>query len=1018
MAVPVKESIPINFAGGLDLKSDPWQVGPANFLKLENSVFTTGGRLTKRNGYKTLGKSVNPVTLTYSAVPATISSARKVFSFKDELLLNDAFNLYSYDAANDAWNYKGRSTMVSLSTTPIVQGADTWLEADSSIDSATGIKVFAYAGANGVYYSIQDAVTGQFLVNKAKFGLNYTNPRCLSIAGKSWIFAVNSADHNIYYLPIVGQTPSALPPVSLISDLSATQSFYDIDVDSYSGGIYIAYNTNAGGIKVSAISNSLVVGNTINFAGTVATKGLSWFGDGSNIWVCYNDGFHTRAAIVNNAVAVTVLAPTDIALAGSCNNVTGVWVPTEGAAVIFYDFIIKSGSFTTRSEIRFCRVTVGGVASASAIFAGSVALSSKAVLIGGIPHVLGAFSVASLDGSINYSSIQPTVFLLNLYNIASTTEVAANIAGKVSPSEASPIAPAGSRLPSWHIYAGKYEVTSLQNSNYAFETTPYDPTYSPIGVINCVFDFSLSNPDVQALGNNAELAAASLLSYDGSTIAEQNFHIYPNTVGASISNAGGSMGLSAGTSTYGYIYVYEWIDNFGQVNRSFPSPVLTPLVPTKTYTFPAGTTTGSVTLSVPALRLTNKVASQVKINIYRTLANGSVYFLLGTYTTVTGTYGTVTNDASIDFISYVDTQPDSEIQGNLQLYTTGALGYYAPPALNALTSYKNRLMAIESENPYQIAYSNAVLQNTAVQFVPEFVQNIGTVGGPITTVANMDDKLIIFKSGATTGPAIWYMTGQGPAQSGANNDFTDPLPISVDAGCVDRASVVLTPVGLMFKSLKGIYLLDRGLQVSYIGAPVETYNQYSVVSAQLIPNTTQVRLLLSNGVMLMYDYFYQRWGTFTGLAGISDCIFQGKHTLVSSSGQVYQENAGSYVDGTNPVLMSFLTSWIKLAGLQGYQRSYFFYFLANYLSPHKLSLSVAYDFSPTPSQTNVITPDANTYLENWRVFLAQQRCQSFQLGMQEVYAGTPGPGLTMTGLNLIAGVKSKFIPMPNVSSTG
>ena len=57
-----KTSIPINFAQGLDLKSDPFQVQPGKMLALKNAVFTKAGRLTKRNGYKPLASLPRPTS--------------------------------------------------------------------------------------------------------------------------------------------------------------------------------------------------------------------------------------------------------------------------------------------------------------------------------------------------------------------------------------------------------------------------------------------------------------------------------------------------------------------------------------------------------------------------------------------------------------------------------------------------------------------------------------------------------------------------------------------------------------------------------------------------------------------------------------------------------------------------------------------------------------------------------------------------------------------------------------------
>ena len=1015
--IPVKDSIKVNFSGGLDLKSDPKQIDASEFLALNNMVFTTGGRLTKRNGFaggytKTVN-SPNPA-LTFSAVPGTLTSATKIFSYNNELLLNDSWNLYSWDAAATAWNYKGRSTQVSLATQSVIaNGALTFYSCDCSIDATSGIKVFAASANDGVhsYYSIQDTTTGQFIVNQASFGA-YNHVRCISISGKSWVLGVNASNGHIDYQAIVGQTVTG-SPTALITDLNGTNQFYDIDVDVNSGNIYIAYYSATPSIKISALSTSLVVGNTIAKV-EVASNGLSWFGDGTNIWVVYNNATATKAFIVNNAVSATTLAPTSVdGSAANCNNVTGCWSSTQSKAFIFYDSVTLSGganSAVATAVTTYNTLTVAGTAGTAVLFCGSVAVNSKAWVINGIPHLMGLFSL---------DHIQATNFLLNLYNVtpsmggSSNNDVEANIAGKVSPDEASQTCWAGGKnggsgsLPgAKQNSSGYWELAALQNSNYGNTSISF---IAPTAVIDVQFNFSPLNPDVQSLGNNAAMAGAAVVNYDGAAFNEQNFHIYPLIFSASTATGGGGGGTHLSAGTYGYVVVYEWIDNQGQIHRSFPSAV-------KSVTYAGGVTDGVTTLTINNLRVTNKSGSQVVIAVYRTGANGSVYYRMSSVFTGVGA---PINDPAAATTVFVDNIQDGLITGNIQLYTTGALGYFAPPATSALTNFKNRAIQIASEDQFQLGYSNAVLQNFPVQFVPEFLQNIGTVGGALVTVAQMDDKLILFKSGKISGPAIYYMVGQGPAPSGANNDFQDPLPIAVDAGCVDRPSVVLTPVGLMFKSDKGVYLISRGLEASYIGAPVESYNQYSVLSAQLIPNSTQVRFWLSNGTLLMYDYYYKKWATWTPPAGISDCIFQGQHTYVTSAGQVYQETPGLYIDGTSTaVLWNFTTAWIKLAGLQGYQRSYFFYLLGDYISSHQLSVSMYTNFSAVADETVTITPNSSNSLENWRVFFKNQRCQSFQISVQEVSTGTLGQGLNLSGLNLIAGVKSKFRTISAAQSTG
>jgi hypothetical protein len=196
----------------------------------------------------------------------------------------------------------------------------------------------------------------------------------------------------------------------------------------------------------------------------------------------------------------------------------------------------------------------------------------------------------------------------------------------------------------------------------------------------------------------------------------------------------------------------------------------------------------------------------------------------------------------------------------------------------------------------------------------------------------------------------------------------------------------------------------------------------------------------------MYDYYYQQWGTFTGIPGVSSTLYQGRHTFIDSYGRVFQENAGSYLDGSNPVLMSFQTGWMNLMGLQGFERAYWFYLLGTYLSPHKLVMNIAYDYAPAPQQSFTISPDnyggtwgsdpvwggsntggtwggpTNLDREQWRCFFTVGKVQSFQINLQEQYDPSygvaAGAGFNLHGLNLVVGGKKKYPTLRPAHSTG
>jgi hypothetical protein len=717
-----------------------------------------------------------------------------------------------------------------------------------------------------------------------------------------------------------------------------------------------------------------------------------------------------------------------------------------GATVASTRQIIYPTAGFQNSIVTYNTLTALGVAGTPSTLCRSMYLAGKAYLVNSVPHVITGFD----------SSLQSTYFSVALYNINATVALPSGVCVAKIAESAGGGPPYRSLLPAVNVVSTgivqfafpERTLDILRTSNNSSNSTYI------LGVSSARIDFTTNDVQNVDLGRNLQIGSGITQMYDGASAVEQGFTVYPETVTAVFSGSGGDLNQG----TLGYKIVYEWIDNLGQVHRSAPSPNLSMVVAAAPAAFTADTTNGSsvlnnvstitglqvgqglsgtgiaantyvasinsatqvtmsanatatnagvtitvarasaVTLTIPTLRITEK--QNVTIAIYRTLVNGTVYFRVDTqYFTYP-----IANSIATDTVSFTDVSSDDNISGNEQLYTDQEVENIAPPATLALAEYKNRVILIPSDNPYVWQYSKQVINGSPVEFSDLFSQNMGTTGGPLVGAAKLDDKLILFK-----GQSIYYVTGTGPSPSGTGNDFSDPQFITADAGLLSPRSIVTTPVGLMFKSSKGIYLLDRSLQTRYIGKAVEDYNVYTVRGAQLIPKSNQIRFILSNGTALMYDYFWTdeegigQWAVFDNISAVSDCIFQNLHTFVTSAGLVYQENPGSYLDGATAVNTYFKTGWFNLAGLQGFERAYFFYFLAQYISAHTLTINLYYDYDATTvAQTIVITPNA-TDLEQWRVFLSKQKCEAFQIEMQE--SGSSGAGFTMSGLDLLVGIK-------------
>lgn len=697
-------------------------------------------------------------------------------------------------------------------------------------------------------------------------------------------------------------------------------------------------------------------------------------------------------------------------------------------------------------------LTLGGAAGSSTRRLPSTALASKAFIVNGAAHVICVYD----------SPIQNTYFVAALYN-QGNSNLNAFVSAKLAESAAGGI-PYRSILPAVNtISTGIFRTALLEQSFEILQTAGNTVRSSFLcGVSSFDIDFVTNDVQCQDIGNNLQIGSGSIGMYDGFNCVEHGFHIYPETVRVAATVGAGSLS----TGTYGYKAIYEWIDNQGQKHRSAPSVNTSFTIATAPAAFTGDTTNASavvincstvsglqigmaisgagipaatflssidsatqitlsqaatataagvtltpaavssLTINVPTLRITEK--SNVTIVIYRTAANGTTYFRINPASPASNSYSSTA-------VAVSDTSADASISGNEQLYTGQEVENIEAPGSSIMTEYKNRLIVVPSEDPYSWWFSKQVVNGSPVEFSDLFQQNAGTFGGGLRGAWKLDDKLILFKRGE-----IYYVTGIGPSPSGANNDFTDPQFITADAGLEDVRSLVTTPVGIMFKSAKGIYLLDRSLQTRYIGAAVEDFNSYTVRGAQLLATKNQVIFDISSGQALVYDYYWTdesgvgQWAIFDNISNVSSLVFDSAHTFITSAGQVYKQSTSSYLDGATSVNTYFKSGWFNLAGLQGFERAYFFYFLAKYISSHTLTINIYYDYDDTTvAQTLTITPNSSD-LEQWRVFLSKQKCEAFMLEVQE--NGSSGAGFTMSGLNLVVGLKKGYTPIKAAAS--
>ena len=372
-------------------------------------------------------------------------------------------------------------------------------------------------------------------------------------------------------------------------------------------------------------------------------------------------------------------------------------------------------------------------------------------------------------------------------------------------------------------------------------------------------------------------------------------------------------------------------------------------------------------------------------------------------------------------------QIDSALISGRALYTTGGIldNIPAPSAKVVAThtaSQRIFLAGLENENVLQ--YSKIVFPGQPVEFNDALVIPVDPIGGKITALASMDEKLIIFEQ-----DAVLFISGNGPNNAGQQDSFTVPERISTDVGCIDPKSVVLTPDGLMFKSRKGIYLLSRALQLGYIGAPVEAYNELTITSAKVVGELNQVRFTTNDGDTLVYNYVFKFWATFTNHKAQSSEVINNDYYYLRMNGELYKENRTSYSDAGTTIKMRVEIGWISFAVLQGFSRIYKMLILGDWYSKHLLKVQVAYDFKDAYLQSVIMDPElakinASTYGQDSpygevtgipyggtgdayqvRINFKQQKCQSIKLLIEDEQENA-GQGFSLSQITFEVGGKA------------
>lgn len=973
--------VDINLTGGMDSKTDAKLVLPSKLTRLENAQLAPNGTVTRRDGYEEVA------TGSVSPAGSLLGAPLFLALYGDELTLGTTQHLYSLSSLVETgskryWVDRGRLSCLTASRQLLLKDASGYHYGVTGLQVG-GLGVYAWADKTNaltevVRASVVDATTGEFLQYATSLyapGTNFGSaPRVLYASG-AFCLLYQEAGGALKLRTLSPATPGAW---SAAVALVAAEAAFNACANGL-GGLTVASHIGSDiSVQRFTAAGASVYGPFTATIGSTNVLAVAESSNGALVFVAVSAGFYVLTTATNTWGTLQAWGLTAARAAFYNAGLASVGVVYE-----------VEGSPASASYVQTASCATGGV-------------SGAATLVRGCTLALQPFAA---HGRTLLGVVRLTENTLYLVNAADGTVEARLLAGNAS-------APGDTAVK--HSTTSTDKLVLPQASDVNGDGLTFSFPAWELNALNqsgervagaCRLQVVDGNTQAVEVNGSLLISGARPSVYDGASVVEENFNWAPTILGAVAAGLGTG---NLGAGLYSYTAGYEWYDGAGNLHRSA-------LAPPVAFTATAGDT---ATLTVATLNATAKAATaspargEVTIAVFRTEAGGSLYYR---NPSTGGAVRSIPNNPAAASVTHVDNTADADIIGNPLLYTEGGVLEAQPlPACTTLAAHQKRCFAGGLTSPNETRYCRELVESEALAFSDGLYLRQGNQGGDVGGYGTLDDKLILFKA-----TEAYALVGEGPNDTGGQNDFSLLQRISMDVGCSNPRSIVATPEGLMFQASggKGIYLLGRDLQARYVGADVEAYNGQVVVDALLLASKNQVRFYCASGLVLVYDYNWRsaqglgQWSVFTtGLPNLAAAALWGDRAcFLSSSGHLFRETAGSYADaGGSPSTLLLETAWLKLQSLQGFQRVYSLYLLGTYRSAGTLTLSVGFDFADAYSYSQTVDLAAlagdTTRPVQLRHDLRQQKCKTVRFALSDSPVAPYG-GFALTALTLEVGLK-------------
>lgn len=1011
----MSQLIQLPFKAGIDEGTDPKQLPPGTLKIGENVRQDKAGRVRKRFG----ATGIDTRDLDGGAV-----EGERILRIGKALVLSDGVDVIpSLGASGSKWSRVDRVPSLVSTAHPLIDMTTTTSQATVAISGSFRITVystalagFAVAPAGAIYVQIDDHETGAVVMPPTLVNASASQPR---------IFETGTSVVYIAYVTAAGDLKiTALNPSFQTFSFAPTTLKAGVGVwdGVFAGGLlYFACSTAAGLVAERWNPNPVwTQTHTIALAGAATYKAIAVdVTGGVNMRVVYSTTAPTTRVftlLASNLAIVagpTIVFGTEAVALAVIGTITGQMIvaSTSVDSVLFH--------LLTRSAV-VDDTTHAIVTTAGYERTYHVAIASRLFEVNFRYYFAATVAV-----------IPPTIATSNDTEVSphSTVVIECNphVDSTAAPVPHRRMGTLESRTSEIQLYAVTQPSTDSDGRVHIMtarkQREPVGTEAVPLGVVCHVLEERGADWCATLDVSESALAvAASPFFLDGGSAHPYGFIHEPDILTANKGIAGTGSMLAG---DYIYCCVYEWRDSRGVLHRSAPSAVVrvTGVV-----------ATGSVVLRIAQTSIDCKqsatsgfgsaAVSPVRIVIYRGTAGGNALFRL----THEPTFNFQYNDPASASVTFTDQKSDLSIasagpvirlDSRPQLYTGSELAEVNPGAATTGTVHRNRAWLVSADRR-TVQFSKKIDEDVSV--APGFNEELVLLfTSDKYFLASLDDKLV------AGGDCIDIVYGDGPASDGSGIDWQIQR-LHSDIGCTNPKSVAVIPPGLVFRSSRGFELLDRGLNVTYIGTPVEdTLAAYPVVtSAVLVPNEQEVRFTCTSedgatGVVIVLNYAFRAWYVrkfWNDATALFDAPFvdaalvDGVYTMLSGDGSLWQESASVFYDdplsgGDHYVSMKVAVP-VYPTGAGGWHRLRSVQIVGESKTHHKLVIEASRDFVEAYEQQKVFAdgtpPTSPGPIEQARMTLRHQKRQAAVITIYDLApdteALTTGEGPILSALDV------------------